>query len=547
MIAILALMNAHAGVTNTTTGNTYDDIATAVLEATGAQTIAVDPGTYPEFKMVVDKNITVSGTGPGVILINDLSNGSGEIFEVVGNAKLTLENLTLTGDYRAVKVFGSAIELTDVVFDWNFAFDFGVSIHATDSTITLTNVQFNQPTSVAGGAAIFANRSVLTMTGVVFDGAFSGDYGGAIYLIDTPATLTHCTFTNNITDEDGGAIHATGTATLDITGSTFSGNRAFWSGGAIDSDVPLTVTDSSFQANAARFSGAIEATESVDVLRTEFCGNVADFTGAVHVTKPSTFTNAVFAGNHSSLSINPDALFVASAELVTVRHSTFVGHEGLAFMGLGAEIRNSIFAHNGTAVGAGDIDWTAFWDNEVDGVFGIVTLGANILEADPDFQDWTDDDTCNDRFWPSWNSPMIDAGTGPDLNSTVADLGATGGVDADPALWVDADSDNWVMMWDCDNDDPTAYPGAVEIPGNDIDEDCDGEAPAIDDTDTPTDTEPVAPTKNGPVSEENGCGCESTAHQASWISLAMGINIRRRRLGATLGDRSLLGCDTVAP
>ena len=34
-----------------------------------------------------------------------------------------------------------------------------------------------------------------------------------------------------------------------------------------------------------------------------------------------------------------------------------------------------------------------------------------------------------------------------DIDSTAGDLGATGGVDADPALWQDADADGVVALW----------------------------------------------------------------------------------------------------
>ena len=52
-----------------------------------------------------------------------------------------------------------------------------------------------------------------------------------------------------------------------------------------------------------------------------------------------------------------------------------------------------------------------------------------------------------------------------------------------PALAVDADGDGYDEREDCDDNDPLVNPGASEVPGNDLDDDCDGLASCYADED----------------------------------------------------------------
>lgn len=69
------------------------------------------------------------------------------------------------------------------------------------------------------------------------------------------------------------------------------------------------------------------------------------------------------------------------------------------------------------------------------------------------------------------------------LHSTSIDLGISGWdeyygygrIDAYRALNYDKDGDGFIAEEDCDDTNPDVYPGAIEICGNGIDDDCDGE------------------------------------------------------------------------
>ena len=62
-------------------------------------------------------------------------------------------------------------------------------------------------------------------------------------------------------------------------------------------------------------------------------------------------------------------------------------------------------------------------------------------------------------------------GAGPADDS---DTGAVPGGEEDTALYLDEDSDGWIALFDCDDHNPDVHPGADEIPGNGIDDNCNG-------------------------------------------------------------------------
>ncbi|MDL2254919.1 Ig-like domain-containing protein, partial [Bacteroidales bacterium OttesenSCG-928-J16] len=113
---------------------------------------------------------------------------------------------------------------------------YGGAIHSDGSNqvYTFNNTQFNRnrASQVGGALCIFGT---VTTNDCVFSENYGDRYGGAIYAATewkpTKLIINNTTFENNTTNAWGGAIYTTDT--LKITGGTFSGNKAWQSGGAI--------------------------------------------------------------------------------------------------------------------------------------------------------------------------------------------------------------------------------------------------------------------------------------------------------------------------
>lgn len=89
---------------------------------------------------------------------------------------------------------------------------------------------------------------------------------------------------------------------------------------------------------------------------------------------------------------------------------------------------------------------------------------------------------------------------------------------------------------DCDDADADANPEGTEIPGDGIDQDCDGaDAPPVEDTDLPPDTAaldslPSVTDRGMPAAETvgAGCDCETAGGSPAWLAV-LGVLLARRR------------------
>ena len=233
-------------------GSSWQHAKATITNATGTIAnngiIYITDGTYNEFNIKINTNMTIIGKSRTGTIINAKSNGN--IFNIAPGVTLTLENLTLKNGYS-------------------------------------TN-----------GGAIY-NCGNLIVNNCVFTGN-NATFGGAIYnyadQCNAATTITSSTFTGNTATTAGGAIFNSGSkynATITITSSTFTGNSAKMGGAIInminkDSNATTTLTSSTFTGNTAAngFGGAIANTGDLTVKFCRIAGNNAQYGTAIFSTNP---------------------------------------------------------------------------------------------------------------------------------------------------------------------------------------------------------------------------------------------------------------------
>ncbi len=291
--------------------------------------------------------ITIEGGGHSI-------SGAGEfrIFDVNGG-NLTINNLTLTegrADHGgAVRLQAGQLAIYDSSFVGNKTEKSAGAIYASGGTLDIRESRFENNCALLADYLLAAGID-RDQTSVDGDGCVNISYtrseidgelqtnvdGGAIRLLNgAQAAIARSTFFNNRATYGGAISTSSRNDRLVISRSSFVGNRASDSGGAIGAvwtgGGSILVSGSSFVKNSAKNSGgAIYARENaLDIANSTFSENISDYEGgALHAT--------------------------AGAE-VTVTHATFIENraqsKGDAISNLGGKLslRNSIIASAGSA------------------------------------------------------------------------------------------------------------------------------------------------------------------------------------------------------
>ena len=233
-------------------------------------------------------------------------------------------------------------------------YDIDTTIDLSSTDITLQGANAATTTLDGGGTTqILTSSGAITVSDLTFHHAYAASSGGAIES-DTTVTVTDSTFTDN-TANYGGAIFADDTAT--VTDSTFTNNDADY-GGAIFAST-ATVTNSTFTNNqASNCAGAIYVDVTATVNNSTFTDNTADDEGgAIWATATATVTDSTFTDNTAG-SYGGAMKMSDHGSVVTSR---FVGNRAFGSDGGAIEVSGNLdtvrsyFANN-SALAEGSLD-----------------------------------------------------------------------------------------------------------------------------------------------------------------------------------------------
>ena len=172
--------------------------------------------------------------------------------------------------------------------------------------------------------------SPITIEGASY--SISGADSHRIFYVESNGDLTvnNSTLVNGRTSFEGGAIFNHGR--LRVNNSTFSNNRALERGGAISNKGTLIINSSTFNGNRATatsdagFGGAIKGWSggTISITNSTFYENRARFGGAIHHNSSLTLTNSTFVGNVSAFG----SAIRSSGGFLWLRSSIFSGNSG---------------------------------------------------------------------------------------------------------------------------------------------------------------------------------------------------------------------------
>jgi hypothetical protein len=462
----------------------HETVAEAVAESHAGDTIRIDAAGYVSpvatTSISIDHDLTILGENGRPVLQQGHPDEGYFKIDAAG-ITVTLQGLELDGGGAtpALRLAQGSLVLRDLVTRDTFSASVpGGAVHVEaveensllveDSTLT------DSATDAATGGVLASLGGSVTLRRTTLARGSAPDEGGLVYSEDTSLLIEDSTLSLGSAGDRGGGVYAVGVGGVTLRrtrleGNTTQGDRG---GAALYNEGPSVLAeDVWFVDNTASLSeggGAVHHRNGGAVYtRAIFCGNEAPRGGAMRVQGGEVLVNnAVFLDN---LSTHEGGSLYLHNGAVTLSHASISSTRGLWSAGTLTVVDSYLADHADQPALAGkdpsdaSTSYSAYWNNADGDFVNADDLGHNVFD-DSQIPPPPAGGCDPLDLLPPAGSPLIGAGTGR------SDIGAFGG----PETWLDSDSDTHLSLFDCDDDDPTVYTGAEELPADGVDQDCDG-------------------------------------------------------------------------
>ena len=287
--------SATTEISGGTVSNNTSDINGGGIYASGSAIVTISDAVISDNAAIfAGGGLYVHGTGTTVTLNDsDLSNN-------------TLSNAA--GDGAGVFVYTASFAADNSTITDNTAPRSGGGLFIDQSsTVTLNDsgVSDNTASPGGGGGVFIDGNSGLTITDSILSGNYGSNNGGGIFANSATVDISGTTVSGNTTDYAGGGIRGQDSSDISLTGSTVSANTA-GSGGGLSltgtSDVSLVNSTVSSNTAASTGGGLYSASGQATLTNTTFSDNTAGTAGGgLYITDSASgvvqLTNTIVANS----------------------------------------------------------------------------------------------------------------------------------------------------------------------------------------------------------------------------------------------------------
>jgi hypothetical protein len=395
-------------------------------------------------EIVIDKNITIDGTGAQVTVSG---NNAHRIFTINSGKTVSITGLTFTGGNEtadaggAIKNLGGTVTMTScnvygntagiaggIVTQGSLTLDHcniggplagqpntatsgsGGGIQNSNGTVNIINSTIANNAATTGGGGGIANEinGVVNIVNSTISGNTAVQGGGGISSI-AAVTVINSTFSGNESDLDGGGIRTNGaSATLNVTNATITNNRAnadndaTGGGGGIAISVDTTATlHNTIVAGNFRGNGSTKDDVSGTLVGTSSFNLIGDGNGLIGITNGSNGNQIGTTGSP----IDPLLGALANNGGSTLTHALLAGSPAIE-AGSNANLPQDTFDVDGDAITAevlpvdqrGQVSPTIFFPRVADSADAniIQTVDIGAFELHPSIEDIPDQSTDED-------------------------------------------------------------------------------------------------------------------------------------------------------